>query len=35
MASFGQVENKISRNYEGSGLGLPLAKHLVEFHGGT
>jgi signal transduction histidine kinase len=35
MTAFGQVESKISRKYEGSGLGLPLAKHLVELHGGT
>ena len=35
MTSFGQVESKVSRKYEGSGLGLPLAKHLVELHGGT
>jgi signal transduction histidine kinase len=35
MTSFGQVESKISRKYEGSGLGLPLAKHLVELHGGA
>jgi signal transduction histidine kinase len=35
LTSFGQVESKISRKYEGSGLGLPLAKHLVELHGGT
>jgi signal transduction histidine kinase len=35
MTSFGQVESKISRKYEGSGLGLPLAKHLAELHGGT
>jgi signal transduction histidine kinase len=34
MTSFGQVESKTSRKYEGSGLGLPLAKHLVELHGG-
>jgi len=34
MKTFGQVESKISRKYEGSGLGLPLAKHLVELHGG-
>jgi signal transduction histidine kinase len=35
MTSFGQVESKISRKYEGTGLGLPLAKHLAELHGGT
>jgi signal transduction histidine kinase len=33
MMAFGQVESRISRKYEGSGLGLPLAKHLVEFRG--
>jgi signal transduction histidine kinase len=35
MTSFGQVESKVSRKYEGSGLGLPLAKHLIELHGGS
>ena len=35
MSSFGQVESKISRKHEGSGLGLPLAKQLVELHGGA
>ena len=35
MTSFGQVESRISRKYEGSGLGLPLVKHLVELHGGV
>jgi len=35
MISFGQVDSKVSRKYEGSGLGLPLAKHLVELHGGS
>ena len=34
-ASFGQVDSKISRKHEGTGLGLPLAKHLAEAHGGT
>jgi len=35
MTPFGQVESKVRRKYEGTGLGLPLAKQLVELHGGT
>ncbi len=33
--SFGQIDNRLSRKYDGSGLGLPLARHLAELHGGT
>jgi signal transduction histidine kinase len=35
MEPFGQVDSKLSRKYEGTGLGLPLAKDLIELHGGT
>lgn len=31
---FGQVDSDLSRQYEGSGLGLPLAQAFTEVHGG-
>jgi PAS domain S-box-containing protein len=31
---FGQVDNILTRKHEGTGLGLPLARALVEAHGG-
>ena len=31
---FGQVENAFTKRYEGTGLGLPLAKALIELHNG-
>ncbi len=34
MSPFGQVDSRLSRKYEGTGLGLPLAKSLTEMHGG-
>lgn len=35
MSKFGQVDSSLSRKHEGTGLGLPLAKGLVELHDGS
>ncbi len=35
MAPFGQVDSRLSRKFDGTGLGLPLAKSLTELHGGS
>jgi signal transduction histidine kinase len=32
---FGQVDNRLSRKYGGTGLGLPLAAAMISQHGGT
>ena len=34
MEPFGQADGALNRRYEGSGLGLPLTKALIELHDG-
>jgi signal transduction histidine kinase len=34
LSPFGQVDSRLARKYEGTGLGLPLSVRLVELHGG-
>ena len=34
LERFGQIDNGLNRRFEGTGLGLPLAKLLMEVHGG-
>ncbi|MFP6748506.1 MAG: PAS domain S-box protein, partial [Alphaproteobacteria bacterium] len=35
MQPFGQIDSALNRQHTGTGLGLPLAKELIEMHGGT
>jgi signal transduction histidine kinase len=35
LEPFGQVDSRLAREHEGTGLGLPLARRLIELHGGA
>ena len=35
LQPFGQLDSGLNRRHDGTGLGLPLARSLVELHGGT
>ena len=35
MERFGQADSGLNRKHEGTGLGLPLVKGLIELHGGS
>ena len=35
LQPFGQADMTLQRNYEGTGLGLPLVKAMAELHGGS
>jgi PAS domain S-box-containing protein len=35
LTAFGQIDSKLARRHHGTGLGVPIAKSLIELHGGT
>ncbi len=35
LLPFQQIDNRLNRKFQGTGLGLPLSKSLVEMHGGS
>jgi two-component system, cell cycle sensor histidine kinase PleC len=34
LRPFGQIDSRLARKYQGTGLGLPLAQSMAELHGG-
>ena len=34
LRPFGQIDSRMTRKYQGTGLGLPLTKSMIELHGG-
>jgi signal transduction histidine kinase len=34
LRPFGQIDSRMARKYQGTGLGLPLTKSMIELHGG-
>jgi signal transduction histidine kinase len=34
LRPFGQIDSRLARKYQGTGLGLPLARSMAELHGG-
>ena len=35
LSPFGQVDSALAREHDGTGLGVPLVKAMIELHGGT